>query len=105
MPGEPGPVGPPGPPGNELMVKLKMTNAITTEKKQTFLYVIIFLLCDLGFPGPAGMPGPQEIKGNRGDTGGAGQISFIVLLYVSSISEVEGRSYSQKYFFNFTDSP
>ena len=99
MPGEPGPVGPPGPPGNELMVKLKMTNAITTEKKQTFLYVIIFLQRDLGFPGPAGMPGPQGIKGNRGDTGGAGQISFIVLLHVSSISEIGGRSYSQKYFF------
>ena len=44
------------------------------------------------------MPGPQGIKGNRGDTGGAGQIVFIVLLHVSSISEIGGRSYSQKYF-------
>jgi len=31
------------------------------------------------------MPGPQGIKGNRGDVGRTGQIVFIVLLYVWNI--------------------
>lgn len=52
------------------------------------------------------MPGPQGVKGNRGDIGGSGQIVFSVLLYVSSIFRDKRQTvFAEVFFLYFADSP